>query len=129
MKKLLFLLIFLPILNSCQSPKKVKIDERFLGSWEMLMIDHDTKNTLDTLTVVYKNNGIVSYSSKGPFYYIDGSSKENHIWTERYYLTDRQTIVIIDENSEKSEAKYKFITNDKLQLNYEGNIQILTKIK
>lgn len=95
----------------------------------MLMIDHDTKNTLDTLTVVYKNNGIVSYSSKGPFYYIDGSSKENHIWTERYYLTDRQTIVIIDENSEKSEAKYKFITNDKLQLNYEGNIQILTKIK
>lgn len=38
-------------------------------------------------------------------------------------------MITIDEEIKKTEAKYEFITNDKLQLTYEGNIQILTKIK
>lgn len=41
----------------------------------MFMVDGDTKKILNTLTVVYKNDGIVSYSSKGPYTYADGTTK------------------------------------------------------
>ena len=129
MKKLLLLLTILPFMISCQSPKKIQTDERLLGAWKMPMVDNNTKKILDTITVVYKNDGIVSYSSKGPFTYANGTTKDDHIWTEKYYLTNRKTMVTIDEELKKSEAEYEFITNDKLKLTFEGNIQILTKIK
>ena len=75
MKKQLLTLTILPFLISCQSPQKIKTDERLLGTWKMFMVDGDTKKILNTLTVVYKNDGIVSYSSKGPYTYADGTTK------------------------------------------------------
>lgn len=129
MKNLLILLAILPFMTSCNNPKKVKTDGRLLGAWKMPMIDNDTKKVIDTLNVLFTDNGVVSYSSKGPFTYSDGTTKDYHIWKEKYYLTDKKTIVTINENSEKSEAKYKFLSDEKLQLVYENNTQTLTKIK
>lgn len=114
---------------ACQNSIKIKTDDRLLGSWKMFVIDNDSKNIIDSLTVVYKKDGIVSYESKGPYTYADGSTKEDHTWTEKYYLTDKQTIVTIDEESNKTEVKSTFVSDNKLQLIYEGVIQVLTKIE
>ncbi len=129
MKKKLLLLAIMPFMIFCNNPQKIKTDERLVGTWKMLIVDNETKKNIDTLTVVYNNDGIVSYSSKGTYTYTDGKTKDYHIWTEKYYLTNKQTIITIGDDLVKAEAKYKFVTNNTLELIYKGNIQILTKIK
>lgn len=128
MKKMLLIAAISSFMIACNNAKSTKTDQRFIGTWKTAMTDNVSKKVIDTLTLTFTKDGNVNYSSKGPYTYQDGTTKEQHTWTEKYFLTDKETIVTIGEDKEEVRAKYRFITEDKLQIEYEDNKQLLTKV-
>ncbi len=129
MKNFLLLIILFLQFISCQNTKEIEYDDRLFGTWVLPIIDMETKEILDTITAAFTKDGIVEYSSNGSYTYKDGTSQNYHIWKEKYYLTDQGTIITKGEDLNEVEAKYKFISEDTLQLDYAGIKQILIKIK
>ena len=128
MNNKILLFSILSVIAACGDSSETKNDDRLIGTWQLPMIDHQTKNVMDTLNMVFSGDGIITYSSKGPYTYADGSTKENHTWTEKYQANDGK-LVTTDDDSKKTKADYKFISNDQLQIDFEDNVQILTRIK
>ncbi|MDA3616353.1 hypothetical protein [Polluticaenibacter yanchengensis] len=128
MKNIILLLTIFAMAAACTDFSENESDNRFIGTWQLPMIDQQTKTVIDTLTMVFSKDGIITYSSKGPYTYEDGSTKENYSWTEKYQANNGK-LVTTDNDSKKTKADYKFISKDRLQIDLDNNVQILTRIK
>jgi len=116
--KKLFILIFLPLIISCQETHKTNTDnKRFLGTWVSYAIDDDTKEYIKTdyMAANYKENGIVTYSFESP------NLHEDRTWSGKYSIHNNNSLIIIDENSNEDKYKYEFKTDNELRITFEGH--------
>lgn len=131
MKKLFYWLLipffFSCVLISCKQ-KSEKVDPRFIGTWKLPVIDAETKDVLGQMKMTFTADGKIIYdmneTTSGKT--VDSKPAEDDI--EDYYIS-KGYLYTNKKGMNPDKAGYKFITDDELRLDFEGNPQMLTRIK
>lgn len=113
LKYLLFWSI--PLLFACSTPEKP--DPRLLGTWELPVIDGETREVIDQMKMTFRADGVLIYETS-----TDGQEKEKyHVSNGELYTTRK------DSGEEK--GKFEFQDDHTLVLHFDGTTQVLKKLK
>lgn len=131
MKHSLFIVTFFfsCILFSCTGKHSTeKVDPRFIGTWELPVIDGETKEVLGKMKMTFTSAGKIIYDMNETSSGTTAAAKPAAEDIETYYITDGY-LYTKKEGLNPDKAKYKFATDDELLLYFEGNTQTLTRLK